>query len=60
MMPKQVLEINPSHPIIVHLNSIRSSNPEYAVVVAEQVWHATPWLNPANFALKSLCTRCPV
>ena len=37
MIPKQSLEINPSHPIIIHLNTIRDTNPEYAVVVAEQV-----------------------
>ena len=42
MIPKQSLEINPSHPIIVHLNTLRVSNPEYAVVVAEQVCAALP------------------
>ncbi|CAH1776355.1 unnamed protein product, partial [Owenia fusiformis] len=32
------LEINPSHPIVVKLNSIRDSNPQLAKLVAEQIY----------------------
>jgi TNF receptor-associated protein 1 len=36
-VPKQHLEINPRHPIIVRLHSLRNDDPELAKVVAEQV-----------------------
>jgi len=38
MLPKQTLEINPSHPIIVRLNAARSTDPEMSRAVAEQVY----------------------
>jgi TNF receptor-associated protein 1 len=38
MLPKQQVEINPSHPIIVGLNVIRDSKPTLAKVLAEQVF----------------------
>ena len=37
-LPKQTLEINPRHPIMVGLNSIRDSDPELAREVVEQVF----------------------
>jgi len=36
-LPKQQLEINPNHEIIVQLGELRQSNPELAVVVANQI-----------------------
>jgi len=36
-LPKQQVEINPEHPIIVGINSIRESEPTLARVLAEQV-----------------------
>jgi hypothetical protein len=36
-MPRQHLEINPSHPVIVSLNSLRNQDPDLAKAVAEQV-----------------------
>ncbi len=43
MIPRQTLEINPSHPVIVHLNSLRHDNEQYATVIAEQVWRSHCW-----------------
>eukprot|EP00164_Ancoracysta_twista_P003080 GFYU01004111.1.p1 GENE.GFYU01004111.1~~GFYU01004111.1.p1 ORF type:complete len:700 (+),score=253.42 GFYU01004111.1:79-2178(+) len=37
-LPKQNLEINPSHPIIMKLNDVKDSDPELAKKVAEQVF----------------------
>ena len=37
-LPKQQVEINPSHPIIVGLNAIRDSEPTLAKVLAEQLF----------------------
>jgi len=37
-LPKQILEINPKHPIMIHLNSVRSSNPDLAKNIAEQLF----------------------
>jgi TNF receptor-associated protein 1 len=37
-LPKQQVEINPSHPVIVGLNAIRDSEPTLAKVIAEQVF----------------------
>lgn len=37
MLPKQTLEINPSHPIIVRLYEARTAQPDVARAVAEQV-----------------------
>lgn len=37
ILPKQTLEINPSHPVIVQLHAIKSSQPDLAMVVAEQL-----------------------
>lgn len=37
MLPKQTLEVNPSHPIIVRLHKARLTQPDMARVVAEQV-----------------------
>ena len=37
MLPKQTLEINPSHPIIVKLFSLRESTPDLAKIAAEQL-----------------------
>jgi hypothetical protein len=38
MIPRQTLEINTSHPVIVQLNTLRTSNPAYAVLIAEQLF----------------------
>jgi TNF receptor-associated protein 1 len=37
MLPKQTLEVNPAHPIIVQLYRARLDQPDMARVVAEQV-----------------------
>ena len=37
-LPKQTLEINPSHPVIVNLNHPRTSDPARATLVAEQIF----------------------
>lgn len=37
-VPKQHLEINPKHPIIVRLHALRGEDPELEKVVAEQVF----------------------
>ncbi|CAM9547706.1 unnamed protein product [Choristocarpus tenellus] len=37
-MPKQKMEINPKHPLMVGLHDIKSSNPMVAQLVAEQVF----------------------
>jgi hypothetical protein len=37
MLPKQVLEVNPAHPVIVRLHAIRESEPALALAVAEQL-----------------------
>lgn len=37
-LPKQEMEINPNHPIIVHLYSMRNSNPKLASNIARQVF----------------------
>lgn len=37
-LPKQALEINLEHPIMVHLRAVRESNPELATQVIEQVY----------------------
>ncbi len=37
MIPKQTLEINPAHPVIRDLSTLRTTNPDFAVVIAEQV-----------------------
>jgi len=37
-LPKQALEINISHPIMVHLRSVRNSNPSLAAQIIEQVY----------------------
>jgi HSP90 family molecular chaperone len=37
-LPKQVMEINPAHPIIVSLAAARHADPEMAQVVAEQLY----------------------
>ena len=37
-LPKQTLEINPSHPVIVNLNQSRTSEPTKASLVAEQMF----------------------
>lgn len=37
-LPKQVLEVNPSHPLIVGLNSTRNTNPDLAKLVTEQLY----------------------
>jgi HSP90 family molecular chaperone len=37
-LPKQQVEINPSHPIIVGMNAIRHAEPTLAKVLAEQVF----------------------
>jgi HSP90 family molecular chaperone len=37
-LPKQQVEINPSHPIIVGMNAIRHAEPALAKVLAEQVF----------------------
>ena len=37
MLPKQVLEVNPAHPVIVKLFAIKETDPALAVVVAEQL-----------------------
>ncbi len=39
-LPKQQLEINPSHPIIKKLNDIYLINASLAQLVAEQVYHS--------------------
>lgn len=36
-LPKQTLEINPSHPVITGLAGLKDSNPPIALLVAEQV-----------------------
>lgn len=41
IIPRQTLEVNPSHPIIVQLNSLRETNPGYATLIAEQVGRNT-------------------
>jgi len=37
-LPKQNLEINPSHPIILKLNDLRKDNPDMAKLIAEQIF----------------------
>jgi hypothetical protein len=37
MLPKQTLEINPSHPVITRLFAIKDAQPDLALVVAEQM-----------------------
>jgi HSP90 family molecular chaperone len=37
-LPKQQVEINPKHPVIVGLNSIRESEPTLAKILAEQIF----------------------
>jgi hypothetical protein len=37
MLPKQVLEVNPAHAVIVRLHAIREAQPELARAVAEQL-----------------------
>ena len=37
MLPKQVLEVNPAHAVVVRLHAIRDSQPELARAVAEQL-----------------------
>jgi HSP90 family molecular chaperone len=37
MLPKQVLEVNPAHPVIVKLFAMKETDPGLAVVVAEQL-----------------------
>jgi len=37
-LPKQNLEINPSHPIIMKLNTSRKDNPEFSKLIAEQIY----------------------
>jgi HSP90 family molecular chaperone len=37
-VPAQQLEINAKHPIIVGLNTLRASNPDLAIKIAEQVY----------------------
>ncbi len=37
-VPKQHLEINPKHPIVVRLHALRTEDPELARVVAEQMF----------------------
>jgi len=37
-LPKQTLEVNTSHPVILRLNAIRNRQPELAGLVAEQVF----------------------
>jgi HSP90 family molecular chaperone len=37
MLPKQVLEVNPAHAVIVRLHAIRDAQPELARAVAEQL-----------------------
>lgn len=37
MLPKQTLEINPSHPVIIKLFSLRESTPDLAKIAAEQL-----------------------
>jgi len=57
-LPKQRLEINTGHPIMIKLNSVRKVNPEFAALVAEQV--PSCFLCGAGsykFACRSLMTR---
>ena len=37
-LPKQIMEYNPSHPIILQLQTTRSVNPTLAALVAEQIF----------------------
>jgi len=37
-LPKQHLEVNPSHPMIVKLNSIRTEKPNLAILICEQIF----------------------
>lgn len=37
-LAKQKLAINPYHPIIKNLNSLRISHPDFAVLIAEQIY----------------------
>ena len=37
ILPKQSLEVNPAHPVIIALHGLREANPELARVVTEQV-----------------------
>eukprot|EP01098_Paradermamoeba_levis_P011601 TRINITY_DN4988_c0_g1_i3.p1 TRINITY_DN4988_c0_g1~~TRINITY_DN4988_c0_g1_i3.p1 ORF type:complete len:158 (-),score=47.04 TRINITY_DN4988_c0_g1_i3:145-618(-) len=37
-LPKQVLELNTSHPVILRLNTIRTMKPDLAKMVAEQIF----------------------
>jgi TNF receptor-associated protein 1 len=37
MLPKQTLEVNPSHPIITRLHAIRTASPDLALIAAEQL-----------------------
>jgi len=36
-LPLQTLEVNPKHPIIVGLNTVKTSQPELAVILADQI-----------------------
>jgi HSP90 family molecular chaperone len=37
-LPKQTLEINPNHDIVINLNALRTTNPDLAKLVAEQIF----------------------
>jgi HSP90 family molecular chaperone len=41
MLPKQTLEINPSHPVICRLHSLSKQQPTVAVLVAQQLFDNT-------------------
>lgn len=41
MLPKQTLEINPSHPVICRLHALSKSQPTVAILVAEQLFDNT-------------------
>jgi len=67
-LPKQRLEINTSHPIIIKLNSVRRLNPAFASLIAEQVTSfSKSFHTPHSCALRSLtmhlsppdCSRIP-
>ena len=58
MLPKQTLEINPAHPIIVRLYEARAAQPDVARAVAEQVGDANSF--DCMVYEKRDCTPCPV
>ena len=37
-IPRQTFELNPSHPIIIRLNTLRTTNPPHAILIAEQLF----------------------